>query len=307
MKIRLGYACLSVTIDATSSKTLTYTSFQKLKEKGYDKLDQVILSNFQNLEEILKYNIANDIYFYRLSSSIIPLISHPNVNIDLNKYRKNFEKIGNIINENNMRVDIHMSPYYVLNSVNEHVVKTTINICKIYQNMFKLMKIKSNLIFHIGGKTISKEEGINRFVKNFERLDDEVKKIILIENDDKIYTVKDCISIVKRINVNVCLDYHHYKCNNEKENLKECLDYIIKKFSGVLKMHFSSPKNKKELRSHNDYIDVKEFILFLNIIKDYNRDIDIMIEAKMKDEALFRLVRKLKYCGYKVVGTTIYL
>lgn len=307
MKIRLGYACLSVTIDATSSKTLTYTSFQKLKEKGYDKLDQVILSNFQNLEEILKYNIANDIYFYRLSSSIIPLISHPNVNIDLNKYRKNFEKIGNIINENNMRVDIHMSPYYVLNSVNEQVVKTTINICKIYQNMFKLMKIKSNLIFHIGGKTISKEEGINRFVKNFERLDDEVKKIILIENDDKIYTVKDCISIVKRINVNVCLDYHHYKCNNEKENLKECLDYVIKKFSGVLKMHFSSPKNKKELRSHNDYIDVKEFILFLNIIKDYNRDIDIMIEAKMKDEALFRLVRQLKYCGYKVVGTTIYL
>lgn len=177
MKIRLGYACLSVTIDATSSKTLTYTSFQKLKEKGYDKLDQVILSNFQNLEEILKYNIANDIYFYRLSSSIIPLISHPNVNIDLNKYRKNFEKIGDIINENNMRVDIHMSPYYVLNSVNEQVVKTTINICKIYQNMFKLMKIKSNLIFHIGGKTISKEEGINRFVKNFERLDDEVKKI----------------------------------------------------------------------------------------------------------------------------------
>lgn len=307
MKIRLGYACISVAINETSSSSLTYTNFQKLQDKGYDKLNQVILSNFKSLEEILKYNLDNEIYFYRLSSSIIPLLSHPNVNIDLNRYKKNFERIGNIINNHNMRVDIHMSPYYVLNSVNEQVVQTTINVCKIYQNMFKLMKIKSNLIFHIGGKTVSKEDGIKRFIKNFGRLDDEVKKIILIENDDKIYTIKDCVDISKQINVNICLDYHHYKCNNVKEDLKECLDYIINSFSGIPKIHFSSPKNKKEIRSHHDYINIESFIEFLNIIKVYDRDIDIMIEAKMKDDALFRLVRQLKYYGYKVLGTTIYL
>lgn len=62
-------------------------------------------------------------------------------------------------------------------------------------------------------------------------------------------------------------------------------------------MHFSSPKSKlkKEYRSHNDYIDVKEFIKFINILKKENKDIDIMLEAKKKDEALFRLVRELKY------------
>ena len=43
------------------------------------------------------------------------------------------------------------------------------------------------------------------------------------------------------------------------------------------------------------------------MIKKYNRDIDIMIEAKMKDDALFRLIRQLRYLGYKVKGTTIYL
>ena len=62
-------------------------------------------------------------------------------------------------------------------------------------------------------------------------------------------------------------------------------------------MHFSSPKSKlkKEYRSHNDYIDVKEFVKFINILKKENKDIDIMLEAKKKDEALFRLVRELKY------------
>ena len=41
------------------------------------------------------------------------------------------------------------------------------------------------------------------------------------------------------------------------------------------------------------------------MIKVYNRDIDIMIEAKMKDDAVFRLIRQLKYLGYKVEGATI--
>ena len=43
------------------------------------------------------------------------------------------------------------------------------------------------------------------------------------------------------------------------------------------------------------------------MIKVCDRDIDIMIEAKMKDDALFRLIRQLKYLGYKVSKTTIYL
>ena len=46
---------------------------------------------------------------------------------------------------------------------------------------------------------------------------------------------------------------------------------------------------------HHDYIDRVEFLKFLKILKKENKDVDIMIEAKKKDEALFRLVRELKY------------
>ena len=63
------------------------------------------------------------------------------------------------------------------------------------------------------------------------------------------------------------------------------------------KMHFSSPKSKfkKEMRSHHDYIYSDEFIKFLGCLKSLGNDIDIMIEAKKKDEAMFRLIRELKY------------
>lgn len=307
MKIRLGYACISNALDETSSSLLTYTHFKKLGDRGYDKLNEVIISNFKSLENILKYNISNDIYFYRLSSNIIPLLTHPNVDIDLNKYKSYFSNIGKIIKNNNIRVDMHVDPYYVLNSVSDNVVKSTINICKIYHNMFKLMNIKSNLIFHVGGKTISKEEGIKRFINNFKLLDKEIQNMIMIENDDKIYTIIDCINISKIINCKIVLDYHHYKCNNNKEDICDYLEYIFNTFDGIPKVHFSSPKNKKNYRAHHDYIDIKEFVKFLDIVKVYNRDIDIMIEAKMKDDAVFRLIRQLKYLGYKVDGTTIYL
>ena len=64
MKIRLGYACVPVTIDETSSHTLTFTNYKKLGNRANEKLDSVIKSNFESLEKILKYNIRNDITFF---------------------------------------------------------------------------------------------------------------------------------------------------------------------------------------------------------------------------------------------------
>ena len=68
MKIRLEYACISNALDETSSSLLTYSHFKKLEDNkkgsGYDKLNEVIIINFKNLGNILKYNIINDIHFY---------------------------------------------------------------------------------------------------------------------------------------------------------------------------------------------------------------------------------------------------
>ena len=44
------------------------------------------------------------------------------------------------------------------------------------------------------------------------------------------------------------------------------------------------------------------------LIKKYNTDVDIMLEAKMKDEALSRLVRELKYkTNYNFIDDTSFI
>ena len=309
MKIRLGYACLPVTIDETSSKTLTYTHYKKLKENGDKRLDEIIKSNFKSLENILKYNIKNDIVFFRMTSNLIPLFSHPDVKYEVfERYKDYFKKIGKIIKDNNLRVDMHPSAYVVLNSTQESVVTSTINILKFYQKMYEYMDYNSHLVLHVGSKANGKKESIKRFIDNFNTLDDKVKKLIVLENDDKSFNIRNVLSICNKLNIPMVLDYHHFKINKNNEKIEDYIEKIFDTWDSVPKIHFSSPKDKKNKRSHNDYIDSDDFIDFLERIKFTNRDFDVMIEAKKKDEALFRLIRELKYkTDYRIEKNTIFL
>lgn len=310
MKIRLGYACISNALNVTSSKTMTY-SYYKRGEKTYinDKLNKIILSNFNSLKEILNYNIRNDISFFRMTSNLIPLITHPNVDFEVyNRYSKQFKEIGNIIKNNNLRVDMHIDPFCVLNSINPDTINTSISILKNAKNMFNAMEINSKLVLHVGGKTNGKKEGMKRFINNFNLLDKEIQKMIILENDDKIYNIRNVLKICNTLNIPMVLDYHHYKCNKNNEKIEDYIEKIFDTWTSTPKIHFSSPKSKKEKRSHNEYIDCDEFINFIEKIKFIDRDFDIMLEAKGKDDALFRLVRQLKYkTDYKFVNSTTFL
>ena len=304
MNIRLGYACISKTLDITSSHTITYTNYEKTRNKE-EKLIEITNKNLNNLEEILKYNIKNNIHFYRISSKIIPLATHPNIKINLlNIFKEKLEQIGNIIKENNLRVDIHLDEYCVLNSTNPNIVSSTINIIKFYKNMLKTMNIESYMILHIGSSAFGIEKSITRFINNFKKLDEESKNMIILENDDKVFKIEDVLKICKTLNIPMVLDHHHYKCNRV-EPLEQHIKEIIKTWKGKTpKMHISSKKNNKEFRSHHDYIDINDFIELTNISKKENTDIDIMIEAKQKDMALFKLIRELKYKDYKLIDET---
>lgn len=304
MNIRLGYACISKTLDITSSHTITYTNYEKTRNKE-EKLIEITNKNLNNLEEILKYNIKNNIHFYRMSSKIIPLATHPNIKLNLlNIFKEKLEHIGNIIKENNLRVDIHLDEYCVLNSTNPNIVNSTINIIKFYKNMLKTMNIESYMILHIGSSAFGIEKSITRFINNFKKLDEKSKNMIILENDDKVFKIEDVLKICKTINIPMVLDYHHYKCNKVEpleQNIKEIINTWKEK---TPKMHLSSKKNNKEFRSHHDYVDINDFIELTNILKTQNKNIDIMIEAKQKDMALFKLIRELKYKDYKLIDET---
>lgn len=313
MRVRLGYVALSKALDdVTTSSTITYTNYIN-KNYNTSKLLEITKNNLDSLYEIIKYNVKNNFHFYRLTSKLVPLATHDKVDFDyITPFLDEYKKIGKLINDNNIRVDTHPDQYTVLNSMDSKIVKNTVEILEYHYKIMDALGIKDKIIIlHVGSSACGKKASITRFINNFNKLPDHIKKCIAVENDDKVYNIKDVLELCHKINVPMVLDYHHFICNNEKEDINDYLKEIIDTWCEKLpKMHFSSPKSKlkKEFRSHSDYINKECFIEFINILKKQDKDIDIMLEAKAKDDAISRLVRCLKYeTNYKFVNETTFI
>lgn len=310
MKIRLGYVALPVTIPITASKTITLTNYKKLGvRRGEEKRTKIFEENLENFIEILKYNEANSIHFYRMTSHLVPLLTYPGSydNI-LKKHKDKLEKIVDYIKNKNMRVDMHPDQFLVLNSNNPEVVESTIRSLNYYNDLMNIMNLKTNIILHIGSGQGGKIKAMKRFEENFYQLNKSIQSKIAIENDDKVFNIRNTLTLAKKLHVPMVLDYHHFLVNKNNENIEDFIIQIFSTWKSTPKIHFSSPKNKKEKRSHHDYINSDTFIDFIEKIKFCNRDFDVMIEAKQKEEALFRLVRELKYkTNYEFLDETTFI
>lgn len=304
MIVRLGYVAIAKKLDKklTSSSTVTFANYNKivLPEKKFEKLKSVTLTNLNALENIIKYNIENDIHFYRITSALIPLVTHPEVGYWGHReiFKKDFEYIGKLLKESNMRVDTHPDEFNVINSVNPNVVENAkINLTRQVEWFEDLDYPQGKMVIHIGGATGGKEKGLKRFIDNFKEFPEEIKKRIILENDDKTYTAKETLSLCNELNIPMVVDVHHHNCNNNDENIEDLIEPIFNTWNNEIlppKIHFSSPKDGEKDRKHSDYINAEEFLKFIDKAKVIDRDFDVMLECKEKDIALYQLVEDIK-------------
>lgn len=302
MIIRLGYVAIALNLGkVTSSSTLTYTRYLKLnKEDRLKKLKEVTYSNIEALEKILRYNIDNNIHFYRMTSNFIPLATHPDVMWDYLKYfKKDLEYIGKLIKDNNLRVDAHPDQFNVINSDRESVVENTLRTLNMQVDLFEAMNYEQGkLVIHIGGAKGGKDIALDRFINNLKNVPKRITDRLILENDDKTFNAKEVLQICERTNLPMVFDIHHHNCNNCEEDIKSLLPQIFKTWEDeelVPKIHFSSPREFEKDRKHADYIDANRFLEFIYKAKEsVNKDFDIMIEAKKKDITLNILVKDLK-------------
>ena len=211
-----------------------------------------------------------------------------------------------------MRIDAHPDHFCVLSTNKKDVLENSIRIIKHHYDIFEMLGIDGKIVLHIGSKFPTKEEAIKRFMINFLNLDKKLQKMIILENDDHLYTVSETLKICEALNIPMVLDYHHFKCHHEKkEKLDKLLPKIISTWNNEKnspKMHFSTPKSKKEKRTHHFYLDYHSFLKFINLLSLTKTDIDIMLESKGKDESLFKLLRQIDfYKPFKLKKNEIYL
>ncbi len=303
MKVRLGYVCIALRLPkVTSSSTVTYRIYSSIvnEQEKLNKLKSVTLSNLNDLTKILQYNIKNNIHFYRITSKLIPLATHPEVeNWDYrNIFDRDFELIGELIKSCGMRVDTHPDQFNVINSNNEEVFENTKRNLMYHANFFKDINYEhGKMVIHVGGSQGGKEKALERFTVNFNRLPNEIKDRLILENDDKTFTAEETLGLCEELKLPMVLDVHHYNCKHGDEKLEDILERIINTWEGEFyspKFHFSSPKEGGLDKKHADFIDGEAFIKFIEQCAIIGKDIDIMLEAKKKDLALYDLAFYIK-------------
>src|SRR5215203_7385215 len=67
--LRLGYACLNTLFESPARTT-------RLANATPERLRELLAANLDTLEAILRWNDANDIRVFRVSSNTVPLASH---------------------------------------------------------------------------------------------------------------------------------------------------------------------------------------------------------------------------------------
>jgi UV DNA damage endonuclease len=302
MKIRLGYVAISMRLpDSSPNKTVTLKSLEKIDKKMWNsKVEKISKLNIANTMRIIRYNDAYGIKLYRLTSKIVPLATHRELsNWDWKTDLKNdFKELGKCIKETSMRVSTHPDHFTLLNSPRSEVLEASIKDLDYHCSMFELMELDSSykMVLHIGGVYKNKEESIKRFYDGFNILEERIKSRIILENDDKMFNAADVLKISNELGVPMVLDVHHDKCNPSPYEVRDIIKDVFATWRGEKfppKVHLSSPKSEKDFRSHHDFINLDDFALFINKSKEANQDVDVMIEAKMKDSAVFKLIEDM--------------
>lgn len=221
MKIRLGYACMSYTLNETCSHTVSYTNYLKCEDK-LEKLNRVISQNLENLEHVIDYNIKNNVHFFRISSNIVPLATMPDVKQEyITNFKEIYLKIGKKIKQSQMRVDFHPDQFCVLNSTKKEIIKSSLRILEYQYNLCEALGIEQKvLVLHIGSSELGKEQSLKRFENNFNKLPKHIRECIAIENDDKVFNVEDTLKLCERIKRPMVLDYHHHICNGASDGIE---------------------------------------------------------------------------------------
>ncbi|KKI92211.1 UV damage repair endonuclease UvdE [Bacillus sp. SA1-12] len=302
--VRLGYVAMSMNLQNCSpSQTMTYSQFAKIKDReaAIRKLEKIAQSNIDNCLRLLKHSYANDILFFRLSSKLIPLANHEELQ-DWHFMRNlsdSFGLINEFLSEHPMRVDFHPDHFVVLNSTDSDILKRSLKTLRMHELLLKGMKIdpEHRCVLHIGGAYDDKEKALEQFIHNWGFIPAGIQKMLMLENDDTTFHLNDALYLCEKLGVPQVFDYHHHLAYHDDLNWEQHWGRILNTWKGSplpVKMHISSPKNTKDFRAHSDFIDAQMFMDFLGVVKGSVDRLDCMIEAKQKDNALFQLVDDLK-------------
>lgn len=296
--MKLGLCCISLRLQEEGHRfqTMTFSRFSSLpRHQALEVLSARILNNFVVTEKIIRYCKSSGFSSYRLSSDLTPVINHPSVDVklqDLPNAAAIFESLSSIakaVKETGLKISAHPSEYISLTSPKEEVISNSTRDLASHAELFDLIGLPQSYEapLNIHCRQDGDPEVISSsFLKNFDKLPDNVKNRLVLEvNDNKegIWSIANLHKFYyQRANIPVTFDnLHHSFCHHNVPE-HEAMDMAYSTWNTTPVFHYS--EGIDGTRKHADYA--------LRSPPDYDKEVFWDVELKAKDLAILKMFNK---------------
>jgi UV DNA damage endonuclease len=278
--------------------------------RGMRYVEELGLANARDIIKMVRWNDKYGIKFMRLSSEMFPFASHEEYGYKLEPFAADtLREVGKVIAELGHRVTTHPGQFTQLGSPRKSVIDNAIRDLEFHDELLSLLKLPPQMdrdavmILHLGGAYGDKPAAIERFKENYAKLPQSVKNRLVLENDDVVWSVHELLPLCQELNIPMVLDYHHHNIIFDATQLREGTKDIMDFYPAILetwskknitpKMHYSEPRpeaiTRTKRRKHSPRVMT---------FPPCPDTMDLMIEAKDKEQAVFELMRTFKLPGY---------
>ncbi len=281
--MRIGYPCINLELECSSSRTFRLASYSEAR------LVETLEENLGCLGRMLEFNRERGLLFFRISSGLVPFASHPVCAFDWRRrFRGAFRRMGEFVRAHGMRVGMHPDQFTVINAVDAGVVERSAAELVYHARVLDALGLDEThkIQIHVGGVYGDKVASLARFAANYRRLPRAVRRRLAIENDDRLFSLADCIALHEATGVPVVFDNLHHELNGGGWEFGDAFRAFVGTWGaadGLPVADYSSQAAGRRPGAHTDRVDAAHFRGYLNATRAY--DFDIMCEIKDKERS----------------------
>lgn len=290
--MNIGYACIALGVDGSMGGC-------NLRNATPERLTRLTSQNLDSLERMIDYNIRVGIRLFRISSDLVPFGANPVNTLDWSGiFEERFHEIGANALSAGMRLSVHPGQYTVLNSPTNDVVKAAVADlayhCKVLDGLG--LDPSHKIILHIGGGYGDHKGALARFVDNAKELKPEIRSRLVLENDQRTFSIDEVMDVARQTGLPVVFDILHHKTHPDP--LGGSWEYWMKEAAktwgpqdGNPKVHYSQQAPGKLPGAHSSTIELMEFLDFAKKLGENGPD--LMLEVKDKNLSAIKCINAM--------------
>jgi len=298
--MNLSLCCQSNVLNDKGIKfrMMTVTQFMKKpRAEALKTLCERIVTNFQTLKTTVELCQSMKLAGLRIGSDLIPVINHPDLNLDFHSLPMQDEML-HAINEakitmknSGLRFSAHPSEFISLTSENPKVIANSIRDLIAHALVFELLDLPESyeapLNIHIR-KDGNAEVIYNNVIQSLKQCPACVTKRLVFENNDNkkgVWSIKNLVTYFHaRQGIPITYDNLHHEMLPDGLSHRQAFEAAYATWPGYIPIfHYSEGINGS--RKHADYAT--------SLPSDYDLPVVWEVELKAKDRAIKRMQKQL--------------